>query len=102
MVSNCYCEGNGLVRTLGPAFWQDPGNPYRFVYSGICSLSATEMIFTGNRCHDLKSTKTQKYGIAAETAATGTNTNYLRLTGNMLHGNTNDTGIETATNVTVV
>ena len=103
IVTGCYAEGNGLVKSLGPAFWTDPGNAFRFVYTGISSLSSTEIIFTGNRCHDLKGTKTQKWGIAAETSATGTNTDYLRLTGNMLHGNlTADTGIETATNVTVV
>lgn len=102
IVTGCFSEGNGLVRTNGPSFWTDPGNPYRFVYSGICSLSSSEIIFTGNRCNDLKGSKTQKYGISAETAATGTNTDYLRLTGNMLHGNTNDTGVETATNVTIV
>jgi parallel beta-helix repeat protein len=102
MVSNCYCEGNGLIWVLGHPFYSLP-NDFRFIYSGINSLSGTEMIFTGNRCHDLKTTKSQKWGISAETAATGTNTNYLRLTGNMLHGNlTADTGVETATNVTTV
>lgn len=105
LVSNCYSEGNGLVFFNGPPFWTDPGNSFRFVFSGIVSNGGTEVVITGNRCHDLKSNKSQKWGFAAELPANGgvAATNYLRLTGNMLHGNrTADADTSTATNVTVV
>lgn len=89
MVSNCYCEGNGLVQNSGHPFWSQPNN-FRFIYSGIASNGTIDAVLTGNRCHDLKTTKTQKWGISAESSALipGTvQSNHMRITGNMAYGN---------------